>query len=165
MPKIPTPLTELEFKEMARDCFAHGEISEWSAHRGWKNRSSGSKALSWKDEQELHLFEAYLDIYAARMVGTVLAVKVWDMFSRAVFPLLRVQQPAQVSIPERLSEVKLHFNNWAALEHAREDGQAYAEECEAARLRAIEVLTNYRAESEEKRPTYSPASHLRNVGT
>src|SRR5688500_10692538 len=92
MPKNPTPLTEIEFKERVRDCFRHGEISEWAAHRGWKNRSSGSKALNWQEEQSLALFEAYLDIFAARQVAQGLAARIWAEFSRCVSPLLRAEQ-------------------------------------------------------------------------
>src|SRR5215212_327092 len=93
MPQIPPPLTEEEFKEAIRDCFTRGDIKPWSAYRGWKNRSSGSRALNSEEPQENHLYEAYRDIYAARQVGLGLAAKVWGEFSRCVFPLLRAETP------------------------------------------------------------------------
>jgi hypothetical protein len=167
MPKIPPPITELEFKEAIRDCFnqdTHGEISEWSAFRGWEDRSSGSRALNWKEPQKNNLYEGYRDIYAARQVSIGLATRLWDKFSRAVYPLIRPEHHPAESSP--LAEIDLYYNNWKCLEHAREDGYASREECEAARKRALESLTKFKAEemNGSKRPVYARASHIDNGG-
>jgi hypothetical protein len=158
MPTISPPLTEEEFKEMLRDCFTQGDIKSWSAHRGWKNRSSGSRALNWQEPQQSNLYEGYLDIYAAHQVGAGLAAKIWDLFSRCVSPLLRPNRAE----PSPLSEVKLHINNWLALEYAREDGLASAEDCDTARRRAVEFISGYKGN--ERVTVYAPSAHLGNLG-